>query len=370
MKRGMAKVMVPIVLLGLMIVQIGCGGGGSSSDSVNYNGSNDPAVADSTTATPLAQTGLNASSAGFPVVQAFFMEDPGAEPVSVQPLADYAGTDVTLQIPSDAVFDGADMGGGEGTMKLAGSLLLWVEDRSAGGMTWTIANATMNGSITFNGYYNGMGSVEEQLAGTVAVTDTSVIFSNDPVEFPLTDLGPAIVNYLDLPTFTDIAVTFTDLTVGTGADSYSLGEGDLEISLGSSGVDVVINSLTAEGGGESYKIEDGHINVSFTLDGDDIVIDGSASDYMTVYHSTLGMFYFYASFIEDDQVGDITSGIFEISEDGLVADVLFHVSYNPTDLTYYNSFMDLGSGWEIIEKGYLLDWEFTPDPTAPDVPPT
>ena len=348
----------------LLLASIGCGGGGSSSAVTTYDGNTDPAVADSTTATPLAQAGLDASSAGFPVVQAFFMEEPVAAPVAAPLAPGYDGTYVIMQIPSDAIIDGADLGGGGGTMTLAGSILMWVEDRSAGGATWTIANATMNGSITFNGYYNGMGSTEEQLTGTVSVSDTSVVFSNDPVEIPLADIGPAIVNYIDFPIFTDVAITFTHLTVGTGADSYSLGEGDMEITLGVGYVDVIVNSLAAEGGGESVKLEDSQVYVLFGPGGADITIEGDVDYYATVYHSTLGKFYFHAAIIEDDTVGDIVSGSLEVSEDGIVEDFYFDLALDSADRTFYNSFT---FGGTLVEKGWLDDWEFIPDAGAPDI---
>lgn len=365
MKKNLTTTLSILMVLAMAFSFIACGGGGSSSV-LTYDGNTDPAVADSTTATPLAQAGLNSAAAGFPVVQAFFMEEPGAEPAAAQPLVAYDGTFVTIQIPSDAVIDGAYLGG-DGTMTLAGTVTMWVQEVSAGAVTWTVTDAVMNGTVTFDGYYNGAGSVEEQLTGTVTVTDTDIVFSNDPVEFPLADIG-SIQDYIDFPIFTDVAITFTHLTVGTGADSYSLGEGDLEFALGEFDVEVYINTLTVSFGGETYKIVDGLIYVAFGPDGVDIMIGGIDidSDYATVYHPTLGMFYFYASFFEDDLVGDITSGNFEISEDGSTSIAEFIVEYDEEIWgTYYNLLVDGEDN--PVEKGYLLDWEFIPDPAVPDI---
>ena len=359
-----------VSLAALIISPIACGGGGGGSSAVTtYDGNTDPAVVDSTTATPLAQSGLRSASAGFPVVQVFFMEEPGAAPaaapLAAQPLALGPGTTVLMPIPSDVVIYGADLGGG-GTLTLAGTVSLWVEDLSAGGMTWTVTDATMNGSVTFDEYYNGSDGPE--ITGTVTVTDTTVIFSNSPVEYSM--VTQDFLGDPGFPMFTDVAITFSSLNVGTGVDSYSLGEGDMEFTLDSSFVDLVIISLTAEDDDESYKIEDGQVYVSFGPSGEDITIDGYVGDYATVYHSTLGKFYFYADFTEEDPPGDITTGYFEVSEDGVSADAQFYVDYTLIDGTYYNAYMDLGSGWEMIEKGYLLDWEFIPDPSAPTLPPT
>jgi hypothetical protein len=373
MKMNTKKSITLMAAFVLLLASVGCGGGGG--DSVTYNGNTDPAVADSTTATPLAQAGLNASSAGFPVVQAFFTQEPGAESsaasLAAQPLVAYDGTYVTVQIPSGAVIDGAAMGGGDGTMTLAGTITMWVEDRSAGGTTWTIststANATMNGTVKFNGYYNGIGGPEEMITGTVTVADTSLEFSNAPIEFPSADIGSVLEDYVELPIFTDIAITFTHLTVGTGSDSYSLGEGDMEFTLAPPYIDLNIYSLTAEGGGESYHLEDTNVYVEFISDGDDITVQGIESDYATVFHPTLGQFYFYAELTEEDPPGDITSGYLEISEDGVDSKFRFYVDYDDIYGTYYNSFTDGGGGDVLVEKGYLTDWEFIPNAGAPDI---
>ena len=96
-------------VLGLAFLFMACGGSGGGS-SVTYNGSTDPAVADSTTAPTLAEYGIGSVEAGFPLASPFAAQPPEMMPGSLaaQPLAAAYQTTVTISVPSEAVINGID----------------------------------------------------------------------------------------------------------------------------------------------------------------------------------------------------------------------------------------------------------------------
>ena len=82
MKTNAFRIFILMTALAALALPFGCGGGGSGSGSVTYDGNTDPAVADSTTSTALAQSALNAIGSVFPTVQVLFPGE-GSEPTSL-----------------------------------------------------------------------------------------------------------------------------------------------------------------------------------------------------------------------------------------------------------------------------------------------
>lgn len=335
-----------------------CGGsdGAATLGAVTYDGSTDPAVADSTTATPITQNALDSVASGFPVVQSLFMSDPGsASPAVAQAVYAYTGTYV-MPIPAEAIVYG-DMG----TMLPTGNLTLHVGS-DTNGDTWTVLTTTMNGTMVFDGFTNETDG--ETVTGAVGVTNANIMWSNDPVIYSVSeqdftgDPGMFFITYANL--------TFSNLTVDAGtADAYSLGGGDLEVSLFSDNADVTINMLTVEHDGETSKVEDTNVNVFFMSnpDGDQITISGIDADYGVVYDSTYGWIYFSANLTEERPPDAVTGGYIELSTDGVDPDAYYYLDHNLTYGTYYNLYVSD----TLVEKGYWVDWEMTPDPNAPTI---
>jgi hypothetical protein len=337
-----------------------CGGSDSTGTlgGVTYDGNTAPAVADSTTATSLVQTALDSVSSGFPVVQSLFMSDPGSNPAAV-PQAEFTYTETfVMPIPAEAIVYGMD-----GTMTPSGNLTLLVGSDTMGD-TWTVVQTTMNGNMVFDGFTNEPGG--ETVTGSVSVTNANIIWPDGPVVYSVSeqdftgDPGMFVITYANL--------TFSNVTVDAGtADAYSLGGGDLEVSMGVDSVDVTINTLTVEHDGETSKVEDTNVNVVFTSDpeGDAITISGIDAKYGVVYDATHGWIYFSATLTEERPPDAVTYGYIELSTDGVDPDAYYYIDYNPTDGTHYNLYV----GGTLVEKGYWVDWEMTPDPNAPDIIP-
>jgi len=359
MKKHVSKIFVLMALLATLTLAFACGGGGGGSDTVAYNGNTDPAIADSTTSTPLAQSALNGVGSVFPTVQILFAGDPGGEfaSLAVEPLVAFFYTFVTIPIPSEAVIDGADFGG-EGTVTLAGTLTLELHSLSGIADTWTVIGSEMAGRFIFDGYTNGEGG--QTVTGTMFVGHGNFDFSNSPVDFSM-----AAQDFLDdpgFPVFDYIEYTFNSLIVTDGEDSCQVGDGEFIIDMGE-GLILEIYKVTVAGDGETLKIEDTTVEIVFG-DGDIITISGLGEDtYGTFYDHTLGWIYFNADFIEEDPPGDVTSGYMELSTDGVGPDSYFYIQYNVDDGSYYNLYVSDS----LVEKGWWVNWELTPDPAAPTI---
>jgi len=345
-----------------------CGGsdGAATLGAVTYDGSTDPAVADSLTATPITQNALESVASAFPVVQSMFMGGSSGQPtaaraaIEAQPLAAAYTTTVTMAIPAEAVVDGY-----VGTMLPTGALTLELGSDTFPSDTWTVTQTTMNGNMVFNGFSNEMDG--ETVTGTTGISNANIIWPGGPVVYSLSaqdftgDPGMFAITYAN--------ITFSNLTIDAGtADAYKLGGGDLEVSMFPDSVELAINTLTAEYDGETSKVEDTFVDVDFTSNPggevDIITIAGLDATYGVVYHQTHGWIYFSASLTDEHTPDAVTGGYIELSTDGVDPDAIYYIDYNPTDGTHYNLYV----GGTMVEKGYWVDWEMTPDPTAPTIP--
>jgi len=345
-----------------------CGGSDSAGPSgVVYDGNTSPAVADSTTATGLTQTALDSVASGFPVVQSLFMGGQPAQPaahatIAAQPLAMAYTTTVTMVIPAEAVVDGY-----VGTMQPTGTLTMIVGSDTFPSDLWTVVQTTMNGNMVFSGFSNEQDG--QTVTGTTGISNANIEWPEGPVTYSVSaqdftgDPGMFVVTFAN--------VTFSSITVDAGtADAYTLGEGDLEVILEPSGVEVVITSLTVNHDGHVSKVEDTHLTVEFTSNPggevDVITIDGVDAAYGVVYDEVLGKFYFYANLYEEHTPGTVTNGEITLSTDGVDASAYYYIDYNSTDGSYYNLYIPvIGDTDVLVEKGWWLDWEMVPDPLAP-----
>ena len=365
-------------VLGLMFLFMACGGS-SGGGSVTYSGSTDPAVADSTTATTLAEYGMGAVEAGFPVASPFLAPPPGPVPgaLSAQPLAPNFNTTVTIPVPSGAVYDGSDYDStyGTGTADINGSMLLYLNNTiSATADTWNVIDGELDGSIVFNDFRAGEGP---DISGTVTVPYATFEFSGD-ASFLMSTME--IIDDPGFPVWAELDITFTNITVSDEGESWSLGEGEwnMEISPGIS-VNLDIYSQSVKYEGSTYKLEDTRLYVEFgeyiplaipTVYTTDITISGIDYKAGTFYHPELGVLEFGGIIHEEDPPGDITNGSLTFyNTSGLTLYSIFFGyddsvnTYAPA--TYYNLNMSVDA---YTERGYYIDGTFIPSDLAPIIP--
>jgi hypothetical protein len=360
MKKNMKTTFCLLTAFAMAFSFMACGGGGGGSDAVTYGGNSDPAVADTTTTVPLAQSGLRAVTGLFPTVQVLFPGGeeaaPAAASLSAEPLAEYFYTNVAVAIPSDAVIDGIDFGG-EGTVQLAGTLTLELYSTSAVANTWMIDGAEMAGQFIFDGYSNETGGWT--VTGTMDVSLGYLEFSNPEAEFYMDNPSLDNVGY---PMFSYIEYTFDSLTVADGEDSYQVGDADLVLEMGE-GILLTVNKATVSGDGEEYKIVDTTLEVA-SADGDTIYIYGLDEAFFgTIYDFTHGWIYFNAEISEASSEMDWVYGTIELSTDGETTDATIYLDYDEELDSYYNAFI----GAVEIGRGWWVDWELIPDAGAPTI---
>ena len=372
-------------VLGLAFLFMACGSGGGGGD-VTYEGSTDPAVADSTTAPTLAEFAMGITEAGFPLATPFVTPPSGSIPtaLSAQPLIawDFTTT-VILPVPDGAIIYGSEYSPmGTGTADINGTLTMLVGNSdSAAADTWYVISAELDGSIEFDAFRTEEGP---DLTGTATVPYARFYFEG-PAEF-----SASAGNFTDTPdnpgtiVWQEVEMTFTSITVSDEGDSWTLGEGDwsMEISPGIS-VDLDINSQTVEYDGSTYKLEDTNLFVEFSesaptaleaavpLAGSQTTfyITGIGEDCGIFYHPVLGVIYFSGELTEMEPPGDITEGELNFFDDVTEGLSLFYIyfgydeTYNEGEgATVYELNMDTE---EYSEIGYFIDGTFIPDPGAP-----
>lgn len=300
-------------VLGLAFLFMACGGSGGG-DSVTYEGSTDPAVADSTTAPTLAEYGIGVLEAGFPLATPFVVPPQGMMPVSLsaQPLAWAAETTVTIPVPAEAVYAGSDYDSkyGTGTADINGTMTLYLGADSAAANTWEILYGELDGSIVFDDFSIGD---EPSLTGTVTVPYGQFMFTGDAIFLVSTMSIPDDPGFL---LWELLEMTFTSISVSEGSESWSLGEGDwyMEVSPGSS-VSLDIYSMTVEYDGSTYKLEDTNLYVEFNESAPTALeaavplavpsqttfyITGIGEDCGIFYHPVLGVIYFSGELTESE----------------------------------------------------------------------
>lgn len=367
-------------VLGLAFLFMACGSSGGGGGDVAYEGSTDPAVADSTTAATLAEYGIGVLEAGFPLVTPFVTPPFEAGPVSlvVMPAYDFTMT-VVLPVPDGAVISGDEYSPmGAGTADLDGTLTMLVGNSvSAMADTWYVMSGELDGSLDFDGFRTEEGPA---ISGKATVPYASFYFDG-PAEFSASE-----GNFTDTPdnpgtiVWQEVEMTFTSITVSDEGDSWTLGEGDwsMEISPGIS-VDLDINSQTVEYDGSTYKLEDTNLYVEFNgstptalaavvpLVGPSetaFYISGIGESNGTFYHPELGVIYFSGVILEAE--GEITgNGVaFFDGVDDEVSTRLFDVDFAYDDgqgSTAYWINVD-SEGYD--EFGYFVDGTFMPDASA------
>jgi hypothetical protein len=377
MSKHFQVVISIVAALALAFMFVACGGSSSGGGDVTYSGSTDPAVADSTTAPTLAEYGIGVLEAGFPLAGPFATPPPGIilTSLSAKPLVVYAETTtVTIPFPPEAVYDGADYDDvGTGSLDLNGDLTLYLGTYSAGADTWEIAYAEMDGSIVFNNFRVDDGPA---VTGRVTVPFAQFQFSGEAL-FEMSSMS--IPDDPGFPIWQLLQMTFTNITVSDGGESWSLGEGDWEMEvLFDSYVSLDINSMTVEYQGDTYKLEDTNLYVesgevvplavgSWT----DYTISGVDADNGTFYHPELGVIYFSGDLNEEDPPGDITGGELNFYDAANEGNSQFFIyfgydeAYNDGEgATVYELNMDTEEYYEI---GYFIDGTFIEDPSAPSL---
>jgi len=195
---------------------------------------------------------------------------------------------------------------------------------------------------------------------------------------------------LDDPGFiawTEVDLTFTNLTASVEGDSWSLGEGEWSIAVGEGGADIDIISMTVGYEGSAYKLEDTNIQVMNS----DMVPTALAAeplgpppptsrttitimgiDYKAgvFYHPGLGKIWFRGTIVEDSPPDAITGNSLEFSGDAgqVLFNVYFDYDYSSNIYapeTYYNIFM---STVMYSERGYIVEGEFIQSDLAPWIP--
>jgi hypothetical protein len=379
LKRNQVLVSLTVVS-GLLFLFMACGGGGGGGGDVSYEGSTDPAVADSTNATILAEYGLGMVEAGFPLGGAF-VTPPAMGPVSLsaQPLAATFTTTVTMDIPPDAGYYGSYYNEvyGTGTARIEGSMTMLVgNDIAADADTWFVIEVEFDGSITFDDFRTDDGP---DISGTVTIPYGLFTFSG------IAEYSMSQGEFLDdpgLPIWEEVELTFSKITVSDDGETWYLGEGEwiLSIEPGSSAsLDII--SMTVKYAGKTYKLETTRVIVTFSetiplaaaepeiiiIEETDIVITGIDYKAGTLYHPDLGYMEFGGNLHEEDPPGDIISGylVFHQSPSTVAFNIYFGYDgsinmYAPA--TFYNLYMNTE---EYAERGYFIDGEFIPSDLAP-----
>lgn len=367
MKRRMRTTFCLLTAFALAFSFMACGGGGGGgSDAVTYSGNTDPAVADSTNAVTLADYSLGVMQAGSPLADAF-LALPSSVPtslavqsLSVVPLEAYAATTtVTIPVPAEAILYGNSYSeAGTGAADLNGSLTLYLGADSAEAATWYVTRGSLNGSIVYSGFSTDSGPT---MTGTVSVSDGGFYFyGSGQFDMPsmsfLDDPGDIVWNnYGDL--------TFSNIAVSYGSDSWSLGQGDWRIDVAAgSGLEIDIYSMTVEYAGSTYRYENTYQDYSRTSRS----FSGPYVDipHATFYHPVLGKIWLSANLTINGSIDEISTGLLSFYDavDGEIS--LFDVHY-AYDAAYNNNegantyYID-GPG-DFEETGHIVEGVYTPD---------
>lgn len=365
--------------LALAFMFMACGGSGGGGGDIAYEGSTDPAMADSTTAPILAEYSMGAVEAGFPLVTPFVTPPPGMMlgALSAQPLALAATTTVTIPVPPQAVYGGSAYDGtyGTGTADLNGSLTLFLGAESALANTWEVISGELEGSIVFDNFRTEDGPA---ISGAVTVPSSDFYFSGEAL-FEMSTMS--IPSDPGFPVWQELEMTFTNITVSEDGDSWSLGEGDLylDISVESSAI-LDIFSETVEYDGSTYKLENTELNVQSGMDLEGLaasqplvvpettnyVISGITTDNGTFYHPELGVVYFYGDLYEESPPGDLVYpsilSFYDDPDEGIwLFDVHFAYDIGEGSTAYW---IEVGEDYD--EFGYFEDGTFEQNPAAAD----
>jgi len=354
---------VLILMMVLIAFSVVACGGGTSSSSVTYDGSSDPAVADSTNASTLAEFGMGAVQAGFPLAEPFVMGPPGMVVVALEarPQAMAFETTITIPVPADAVIQGSEYDStyGTGTADLNGTLTIYLGSDDAEAATWYILEGVLNGNIVFDDFSP---EGEPTISGKVTVPYGKFYFYEEGVGINLNtsewtgDPGP--------PVWLEVEMTFSNLTVTDSDGSWYLGEGDWYLeNVPNVTASLDINSLTVEYDGNTYKLEDTNVFVDIGEGSNEISIAGTGLiENGTFYHPDLGVIYFSGGLIDAGD-GGIVDGLLEFYDAAVEGTLIFTVEFEWDDsegATAYWIYFEDGS---YDEFGYY-DGSFTPDPGA------
>ena len=368
MSRAFRSWFLVLVVVVFTFSLMACGGSDSDDSGGNpatYEGSTDPATADSTTAAALAEYGMGVIDAGFPLAEVFVLSqvELGGEPLSpMAPIPGYWETVVTVPVPDEAVYYGADFEGG-GTLEINGTMTLALYNTtSAVADTWYIDEVELDGEIVFDEFNFDLD--DPSLTGTVTIPYGLFEFSNDDVPFILSQ-----GNFDDDPGFPlwyEVEMTFTELELSEDGDSWTLGEGDWYIEyLPETGVSLDIFSMTVGYEGKAYKLEDTNVTVLFGEGEETILVAGTEdNDNGAFYHYDLGKIWFSGFVVESESVDAITDGSITFYDAANEGTALFFVDFAYDELegeTAYHLYMNEGS---FEEYGYFIDGSFEPDPGA------
>jgi len=359
MKKNLRNFFYVTAALVALFSFIACGGGGS--DSVTYGGSTGSAVADSTTAAVLAEYSMGMIEAGGPLVMPFVFPPPGIQQTSIsaQPLGPIATTTVVIPVPEEAIYYGADYGeDGTGSARILGTMTLYLSAVSAEADTWEIDEGELDGSIVFDGFRPDDGPT---LTGTVTVSYGAFYFTGEAL------FSMSLNGIPDDPGFvawTEVDLTFSELTASEGGDSWSLGEGDWHMEIGEGTVDLDINSMTVEYEGSTYKLEDTNVFVEMGESETGISLAGTTYELGAFYHHDLGKIWFYGETLETDPPDDIVSGTLEFYDEPVSGDLLFDVEFEYDDSEGATAYRIRVFDESYTEYGYYVDGAFIPDPSA------
>ena len=375
------------VSLGLMFLFMACGGSSGGGGDVVYEGSTDPAVADSTNATVLAEYGIGSLEAGFPLAGPFVTPPPEKVRVlSAEPLIPYWETTVTVDVPSEAVYYGNDYDSkyGSGTADIDGSMTMVLGNNTAADAnTWYIVEVELDGSIYFDDFCTGD---QPAITGRVTIPYGLFTFSGNAA-FLLSTME--IPDDPGFPIWEEVLMTFTKISVTDGEESWSLGEGEWEMTLfAGSWVDLDIISMTVGYQGDTFKLEDTNLYVEMNDDPPQpaalrvravpafmgteyTIINISGIDYKagTFYHPDLGVIEFAGNLLESDPPGDLVEG--NLTFYSTMGATLYNIWFDYDDdddniydpATYYRLDID-----EYTERGYFIDGSFIPTDLAPLIP--
>lgn len=366
-------------VLGLMFLFMACGSGGGGGGDVTYEGSTDPAVADSTTVTALAEYGMGALESGFPLAGPFVTPPPGMVMIGLaaQPLVADFTTTVTIPVPPEAVYNGSDYDSksGTGTADIDGSMTMLLGNNvAADANTWFIVEVELDGSILFDTFSTGD---DPSITGRVTIPYGLFDFSGD-ANFSMSTME--IIDDPGFPVWQELEMTFTKISVADDGESWSLGEGDWIMSiLPGSSVNLDINSLTVKYEGKTYKLEDTRLDVELseiipliilppTTERTDITITGIDYKAGTFFHHDLGEIQFAGTLREEDPPDDIVQG--GLTFYSTMGETLYNIFFaydknqgNQAPATFYNLYI----GGDYFEKGYYIDGSFIEDNTAPTI---
>lgn len=360
LKGSKGSILVLIMVLFTFSV-VACGGG-SSSDSVTYSGSTDPAVADSTTAATLGEYDMGSLEAGLPVVSPFVMAPASSQAaISAQPQAWTFETTMVMPLPAEAMLYGSDYDeAGTGTGDLNGTLTLTLGSEDAEATTWYIDHGELNGNIVFDGFTPDGGPT---VSGKVTIPSGTFYFAGADVGV---DIGTGEwLNEPDVLVWLEVDMTFSNLTVTDEGDSWSLGQGILYLKNNPGiAASLDIESQTIEYDGDTYKVEDTNLYVDieegyvvFSISGTGIDENG------TFYHPVLGVTWMSGAIAETDAEGIVEGELYfydAVTEGNLVFTILF-VWDDVEGATAY--WIDLEDG-SYDEFGYYVDGTFVEDASA------